>query len=133
MLRKIIIYAIAAVVAIFVNIGSQWLIVQWFGETSLIVYLSILIGTGAGLVSKYVMDKFFVFEEKFSHKQVLSQFILYTLTGVLTTAVFWGVEIAFYYAFQTNEMRYVGGIVGLLIGYVLKFIMDSAFVFKTSK
>lgn len=131
MSKKIAIYAAAAVFSIIVNIGSQYGVVQLFGDGTLAVYASIFIGTGAGLVSKYLLDKFLVFEEKLEHgRAMVSQFAFYTFTGVFTTIVFWGTEIFFHYAFESDLMRYVGGVIGLVIGYILKFLLDSRFVFR---
>lgn len=131
MLGKLILYGVAAVIAIFMNIGSQYVVIQLFGDLPGAVLLSILVGTGVGLVAKYVMDKVLIFEVKFERSaSELSQFIFYTFTGVFTTIVFWGVELAFQLIFQTDLMRYIGGVIGLVIGYVLKFLLDSKFVFK---
>ena len=72
-----------------------------------------------------------MFEEKLEHgRAMVSQFAFYTFTGVFTTIVFWGTEIFFHYAFESDFMRYVGGVIGLVIGYILKFLLDSRFVFR---
>ena len=33
--------------------------------------------------------------------------------------------------FETKEMRYLGGILGLMIGYICKYYLDKRYVFKT--
>ena len=50
--------------------------------------------------------------------------------GILTTMIFWGFELGFHYFFQTKEMRYLGGILGLMIGYICKYHLDKHYVFK---
>ena len=52
--------------------------------------------------------------------------------GLVTTAVFWVSEAAFWFIWQTAIMREVGAVIGLTIGYVAKFHLDSRFVFTTT-
>jgi putative flippase GtrA len=49
--------------------------------------------------------------------------------GVFTTVIFWSVEYAFYLTFATDTMRYVGGVIGLAIGFYVKYQLDKKFVF----
>ena len=51
--------------------------------------------------------------------------------GVFTTAIFWSTELAFHLIFQSAELRYLGGIIGLAIGYLTKYELDKRFVFRT--
>ena len=126
----IIKYSLFAVIATLANIGSQDIAIRlYFGTYS--VSLSILVGTAVGLVVKYILDKKYIFRaqiENISHDVRI--FFLYTIMGVLTTIVFWGFEFAFDFIFQVKEMRYFGGIIGLSIGYVIKYFLDKNFVFK---
>ena len=50
--------------------------------------------------------------------------------GLATTVIFWGFEFGFQYLFATKEMRYLGGALGLAIGYVAKYLLDKRFVFR---
>jgi hypothetical protein len=47
--------------------------------------------------------------------------------GLATTAVFWGFEFCFHFFFASKEMRYLGGVIGLTIGYVIKYHLDKRF------
>ena len=88
-------------------------------------------GTGFGLVVKYILDKKYIFQYKtknFRHNRQI--FFLYTSMGLLTTFIFWGFEFGFHYIFETKEMRYLGGILGLIIGYICKYYLDKRYVFK---
>ncbi len=124
------IYALLAAIATATNIGAQ--------AASLLVYtgayaiaLSIMLGTGVGLIVKYALDKRYIFRfkaETAAHDSKV--FILYASTGVLTTAVFWGFELSFHALFGTDQMRYLGGVIGLAIGYVAKYELDKRFVFR---
>ena len=57
------------------------------------------------------------------------KFGLYTLTGVGTTAIFWGSETLFWLLGRTQGMRETGAVLGLTIGYVIKYNLDYRFVF----
>ena len=54
---------------------------------------------------------------------------LYTATGIITTALFWGTETIFWLAWQTDAMRELGAVIGLSFGYVIKYRLDRIFVF----
>jgi len=129
--NRIIQYAIAAVAATFANIGGQWLVIQSIGNSVWAVYASVFIGTGIGLVAKFAMDKYLIFRDPTGGRQAVTQVALYVGTGIFTTMVFWGVELLFHYLYGTDAMRYLGGILGLAIGYTLKYVLDSRFVFRT--
>ena len=131
--NRILKYALAAVAATIANIGAQWLIVSLLGNTAYVVYASVLIGTAVGLVAKFLMDKFLIFRDSAAGRQAVTQVSLYLATGIFTTIVFWVIELAFHYAYQTDLMRYVGGVLGLAVGYTLKYMLDSRFVFREQK
>lgn len=122
-------YALFAAVATMVNIGVQDLCVRFY-QGGYPLATSIAAGTIAGLACKYLLDKRFIFA--FKAKGVVDggmTFLLYALMGVLTTALFWGVELAFELIWQSREMRYLGAVLGLAIGYASKYHLDKRFVF----
>jgi putative flippase GtrA len=124
-------YAILAFIATCANIAAQDVAVRAYaGPWS--VPLSVAVGTGVGLVTKYVLDKKYIFG--FRARDVAHDtrtFALYTLTGVATTLVFWGFEFGFDHVFASKGMRYAGGVLGLAIGYFMKYRLDRHFVFRT--
>jgi putative flippase GtrA len=126
-------YTLFAVVATFANILSQDLSVSFYqGQHSLT--LSILIGTAVGLGVKYFLDKKYIFyyqTQNMAHDTQL--FILYTVMGVFTTLIFWGFELLFQYLYNDKTMRFIGAIIGLSIGYVIKYRLDKHFVFVKSE
>jgi putative flippase GtrA len=65
-----------------------------------------------------------------SPRREARRFGLYTTTGMLTTLVFWSVEIAAHRTVGTPEAAIAGAVVGLGIGYALKFVLDSRYVFR---
>ncbi|MFZ6722873.1 GtrA family protein [Undibacterium sp. Ji49W] len=123
-------YAIFALIATAVNIGAQDIVIHNFnGPFALII--SVIAGTGTGLVVKYILDKRYIF--RFRAKDATHDgktFALYTLMGLLTTVIFWGFEFGFNFLFETKEMRYLGGIIGLAIGYLCKYTLDKRYVFR---
>jgi putative flippase GtrA len=123
-------YAIFALIATTANIGAQDLVIRTY-RGAFEVLVSIVVGTGVGLVVKYILDKRFIFCFRTRSVAHDSQtFLLYTSTGLATTLVFWGFEFGFYHVFETKEMRYLGGIIGLAIGYLTKYHLDKRYVFR---
>ena len=55
------------------------------------------------------------------------------MMGLATTAIFWSMETVFWIIWETNFMREVGAVIGLAIGYTIKFNLDRRFVFTDSK
>lgn len=123
-------YAILALIATAANIGAQDLVIRTYSG-GFNILASVIVGTGVGLIIKYVLDKHYIF--RFEARGVANDtqtFALYTVTGLATTLVFWGLEFGFHYIFETKEMRYLGGVIGLAIGYRIKYQLDKRFVFK---
>jgi len=124
-------YAAFAALATVINIGSQALSNACYSGRYA-VPLSLVIGTGCGLLAKYWLDKRYIFRVRtrsMAHDGRL--FAAYTLMGVATTALFWGVEYSFQWIWHTDLMRYFGGAVGLAAGYFAKYRLDRRFVFQT--
>lgn len=123
-------YALFALFSTAVNIAFQYLsFLVYSGYLSL--YIAMFAGTVAGLVLKYILDKKYIFFHKpKSKKDDGKKFFLYSLMGVFTTFIFWGFEIGFDYMFDSQNAKYIGAVVGLSIGYVVKYFLDKKFVFK---
>ena len=79
---------------------------------------------------KYILDKRWIFyDETGGLKPQGTKFLLYSLNGVFTTAIFWISEAGFWFVWRSDIMREVGAIIGLVVGYITKFHLDSRFVF----
>jgi putative flippase GtrA len=124
-----VLYSLFAGLSTGVNIGSQMLsMLIYSGAYS--VEISIFIGTLAGLPLRYFLEKRYIFS--FQSKNMKHDgrlFILYSFMGVFTTVIFWGTEYTFHLIFTTDVMRYIGGVLGLSIGYYIKYQLDKRFVF----
>jgi hypothetical protein len=131
-LTKLVIkYVIFALIAIAVNIGAQDIVIRTYSGTFDIL-ASVVVGTGVGLVVKYVLDKRYIFHFRaLSVASDTKTFAHYTVMGLATTVIFWGFEFGFHHMFGTKEMRYLGGVIGLAIGYLTKYHLDIRYVFRS--
>lgn len=118
-------YAILSLIAILANIGTQE-VTDSFG-----LIASLLAGTAIGLIVKHLLDKRFRFSFR-AHGALRTRkaLMLYILMGIATTSVFWGAEFGFQFLFETKMMRYLGGVVGLAIGYLISFALEKRYVFR---
>lgn len=123
-------YAFFAVLATLANLATQRAVLLTGSDASSYM-IALGAGTLAGLLVKYLLDKRWIFFDAASGVRAHSRkFSLYTLTGVATTAIFWGLETAFWMIWHTNAMRELGAVLGLTIGYMLKYQLDKRFVFR---
>ena len=128
-MKLAITYIVFAIIATIANIAAQDITVRIYAGVYSII-LSVVAGTAAGLVIKYILDKRYIFRfqtQNITHNSKL--FVLYTLMGIVTTVIFWFFEFGFNHFFQTKQMRYFGGVIGLAIGYIVKYRLDKRFVF----
>lgn len=126
-------YAIFAMISTFFNLLFQYLSFLAYSDVAAL-YIAMFIGTLAGLVAKYILDKKFIFYHiPKDKKDDAKKFALYSLMGVLTTIIFWGTEIAFDTLSQDPNSKYLGAVIGLSIGYVIKYFLDKKYVFIHDK
>ena len=122
-------YVIFSLVATTVNLLTQKIIFSTINQ-EVTLYLAMVSGTLAGLIVKYVLDKKWIFKfAPVSKKEDLATFFLYTCAGIFTTFVFIVFEMTFYYFFDFEGAQYVGGAIGLSLGYTLKYFLDKKYVF----
>ena len=122
-------YTVFSVISTLFNLLFQYFIfLVYIGFGSL--YVAMFFGTLAGLIAKYTLDKKFIFcHTPIDKKDDTKKFALYSLMGVFTTIIFWGVEIAFDTLSQDPNAKYLGAVIGLSIGYVIKYFLDKKYVF----
>ena len=128
-LRLPLLYSVFAGIAMATNLIAQALVVHFYNY-GYVMLLSMLIGTGAGLITKYILDKRYIFIFKatnLAHDGKI--FFLYSVMGIVTTALFWILEYGFKWMFANELMRYIGGAIGLSLGYLIKYRLDKQFVF----
>ena len=130
--RIAVLYTLFAVLSTAINIGSQMLFISIY-KGPLSVEISILVGTAMGLPLRYFLEKRYIFN--FTSKNLVHDgklFVFYSAMGVITTLIFWGTEYAFHVIYDTDFMRYLGGIIGLSIGFYVKYQLDKKYVFVNS-
>ena len=123
-------YSLFALIATIINLFTQFISLAIYSQ-DFSLYIAMFFGTLTGLIAKYILDKKYIFQyrtENAGHNRQV--FFLYTVMGVITTMIFWGFEFGFQYIFETKEMRYLGGVLGLMIGYVCKYSLDKRYVFR---
>ncbi|MCQ0090449.1 GtrA family protein [Roseovarius sp. M141] len=126
-------YAAFALLATVANLAAQRLVLAGGGTPSWFI-AAIGIGTIVGLVVKYALDKRWIFDDRSTGvKAHGKKFSLYTAMGLITTGIFWGTETAFWLVWQTDLMRELGAVLGLSVGYVVKYNLDRRFVFAGAK
>ena len=126
-------YALFAVLATLANLVTQRGVL-WFGDSGILFALAVGAGTAVGLVIKYILDKRWIFRDMSAGVKAHSKrFSLYTAMGLVTTAIFWGLETVFWFVWQTHAMREMGAVLGLGIGYVVKYNLDRRYVFIDTK
>ncbi len=128
-------YVVFAVIAMLANLAVQRAVLAFPSPHAPLAYpLALGAGTLAGLVIKYLLDKrwiFYDFSQGFGAQG--KRFSLYALMGVATTAIFWGAETVFWLTWHTHAARELGAVLGLAIGYVVKYRLDLRFVFSQSR
>jgi putative flippase GtrA len=124
-------YILFAGIATAANLGTQRGVLA-FGSGWMIFAAALLIGTAAGLIVKYELDRRWIFQREAAPRQRDGrEFILYGATAIITTLLFWAIEAGFYYYFRTQWGRELGGVLGLSLGYAIKYQLDRHFVFRS--
>ncbi len=125
-------YAAFAVIATVANLGTQaWLLHH---DRSHLGYAAAVgAGTIVGLVIKYLLDKRWIFFDAGSGLKTHGRhFVLYAAMSIVTTAIFWGSETAFWLIWKSDRLRELGAVLGLGVGYVVKYNLDRRFVFTSA-
>lgn len=119
-------YALFAVASAAVNLGVQALVLVLNGP----VLVALAAGTIAGLPVKYVLDKRYIFRfrtERLSQDGPL--FVRYVVMSLATTLLFWVVEWVTHQLTSDTVWTLLGGAVGLVVGYLVKYHLDKRYVF----
>jgi len=125
-------YLAFAVIATVINLGLQRVVLAIRSDEAGFA-MALVIGTLGGLVVKYLLDKRWVFDDRSTGlAQNSRKFGLYAALGLITTAIFWGTETAFWLIWQSHSMREAGAVLGLAIGYVIKYLLDRRYVFDAA-
>ena len=128
--KKLFLFVLFALVSTLFNLLTQRVILS-FKTTNLFFIIAILSGTIVGLIIKFFLDKSFIFfDKKNDISHLTKKFGLYTFMGIFSTLIFWGTEAFFWIIWRQENMRELGAILGLTIGYIIKYKLDKRFVFR---
>lgn len=117
----------------FFDIGLDFSRYLMISETSLRLSIAIICGTIAGLLVKFILDRNIVFSHKSNNIHTeIRKFTIYSSLGIITTLIFWLVEWSFFKLWSHSASKYLGGALGLSIGYWLKYFLDQRYVFTQS-
>lgn len=123
-------YSLFCIIATLANLAAQRLVLAFGAQEGQLLWLAILVGTGVGLVVKYWLDKRWIFYDQTQGVAAQGrQFGLYTAMGIVTTAIFWATEAGFWMIWQTDQAREIGAVLGLAVGYCVKYWLDKRYVF----
>lgn len=126
-------YVVFAAMSTVVNLGSQAVLLRLL-SADYKVFIALVIGTGVGLLTKYLLDKRWIFQFQTTSKTHEARtFTIYTVFSLLTTLVFWGFELGALWVFKSETAQMIGGLVGLAIGYIWKYWLDKKYTFVHKK
>ena len=98
------------------------------------IQLAMLFGAAVALVVKYTLVRKYAFAFKSrNHSHEAQVFFVYGVLGVLTMALFWAIELGFYYYISIPYSRQIGTVVGLLVCGYFKFVLDRDYVFNAKQ
>ena len=122
-------YIIFAILSTLVNLFAQFLTFSLL-DYEYEIYIALTNGTISGLLVKYLLDKYYIFNSDVREYRSKNTFIPYVFTSIFTTLIFWFTELWFIEYIALSYTEYIGAIVGLSIGYTLKYFLDRNFVFN---
>jgi len=118
-----------AIVATLANLATQQMTIGIAPVAPLV--LSIAMGTLVGFAAKYGLDKYFIFFDAYSgHAREAGKVLLYGLFSIVTTLLFWSFEAGFWAIWHSDLAKYSGAIIGLALGYAVKFLLDKHVTFR---
>ncbi|WP_216154671.1 GtrA family protein [Polynucleobacter sp. P1-05-14] len=125
-----VLYSTIAALATIANLCAQALFTHFY-QGKYAITASILFGTGLILPIKYLLDKKLIYKFKVTNLAHSTKvFLNYSIMGIFTTFIFWGIEFSFQIYFGTTIMRYIGGLIGLIMSFYIKYRLDKHFVFR---
>lgn len=123
-------YGLFAAISTLANLATQAGVHAALGMPKSVV-VPMIFGTGAGLLVKYALDKRWIFDHvSKSAAHDAGTFVVYATMGLATTGIFWATELAFNKAFGEPWWSFLGGGIGLAIGYTVKYQLDKRFTFR---
>ena len=127
---KIKMYLFFVLMSILLNTSIQHFIFTIFGRNKDIILMSMIVSIAIIFLFKYYVDKKYVFKYETTKKVDKKSFSLYFIFSILTTIIFFITEASFSLFLDIDNKEELGAITGLIIGYILKYILDNKITFK---
>jgi len=128
--KKLVLFVLFATISTLLNLLTQRVILS-LNKTNLYFLIAIISGTLVGLIVKFFLDKNYIFFDNNNDSfNLRKKFSLYTLMGTFSTMIFWGTESIFWIIWRNENMRELGAVLGLTLGYIIKYRLDKRYVFR---
>jgi putative flippase GtrA len=125
-------YVLFAIVSGLANLAFQEIVVRTV--PTLPIMVSVLSGTSVGFWVKYLLEKRWVFLDVYDgHAAEIRKIAIYGIFGIVTTLLFWAIELSFWHMWQTVGAKYVGATIGLSLGNWTKYLLDRRYVFPRNR
>lgn len=119
-------YASFAVLATIANLAAQRAVLAVLPGPNAI-FAAMLAGAVLGLAVKYALDRKFIFAP--TRAASVREFLRYAATGGILTGIFFICEYTLWRLFESDIAREAGAVLGLVIGYCIKYQIDRTYVF----
>ena len=122
-------YTCFAIIATLINLLVQYIVLHiYYGDFAL--YIAMSLGTLLGLITKYLLDKKYIFYHIAKDNiDNVKKFIIYAFFGIFTTFLFGVFEIGFNIYIDSEDAKYIGAMLGLGVGYLIKYFLDKHYTF----
>lgn len=134
LIRYLIFAAIAIALNMLVFSAAKFILEQLFNYPDfavIIKYTAKLMGIASGFMLKYILDKKYVFNDSKGTLQEEAQKVgIYGLLSIFTTLLLFVISEGVERIIDWKYEVYAGWLIGLIIGYLLKYFLDKRFVFK---
>tara|TARA_B100000989_G_scaffold299003_1_gene291845 strand:- start:5206 stop:5595 length:390 start_codon:yes stop_codon:yes gene_type:complete len=121
-------YILVSLISIIANIALQILFLEVYTKMYR-VELSIIIATALTMPARYVLERKFIFS-RIRYSSDTKSFLVYTFSACIATVIFIVTEYVFHLVFANDALRYLGGMIGLSLGFYFKFWFDTLKVYE---
>lgn len=128
--RALTLYVLFAGAAVGLNVLVQRLVFAVYHGPQTIV-VAMVVGAGVALTAKYFLDRKWVLGVR--HAADEEEIIKYAMAGATITLVFFAFQYTIWIFYQTDLARDIGIVLGMAVGYLIKFLIDRKFVFVESR
>ena len=123
-------YSFFSTLSIIMNLLTQRFVLE-ISLSDLKLLYAIASGTIAGFILKYILDRNYIFNDSYANfSRETHKISKYAFFSIFTTGIFWFSELLFWQLYKTDLAREFGAVLGLTIGYYIKYNLDKKYVFR---